>query len=94
MKVSIKYREVMEELFGKELEWLREEFEILFKSKTEGYTENDKKIANDILGYILENNYAYFNIIYNDGSNFAKLQRVLISIDDNLNFLINFMSAR
>lgn len=62
MKVSIKYREVMEELFGKELEWLREEFEILFKSKTEGYTENDKKIANDILGYILENNYAYFNI--------------------------------
>ena len=35
-----------------------------------------------------------FEIIYNDGSNFAKLQRVLISIDDNLNFLINFMSAR
>ncbi len=33
-------------------------------------------------------------IIYNDGINFAKLQRVLISIDDNLNFLINFMSAR
>ena len=32
--------------------------------------------------------------IYNDTSNFAKLHRVLISIDDNLNFIINFMSAR
>ena len=29
--------------------------------------------------------------IYNDGINFAKLQRVLISNDDNLNFLINFI---
>ncbi|KKL51525.1 hypothetical protein LCGC14_2294640 [marine sediment metagenome] len=62
MKVSIKYHEVMEELLRKELEWLREEFEILFKSKTEGYSEKDKKIANDILDYILENNYLYDNI--------------------------------
>ena len=62
MKVTVKYREVMEELLRKELEWLREEFEILFKSKMEGYTEKDKKIANDILDYILENNYVYDNI--------------------------------
>jgi len=62
MKVTAKYREVMEEFLRKELEWLREEFEILFKSKMEGYTEKDKKIANDILDYILENNYVYDNI--------------------------------
>ena len=36
----------------------------------------------------------FIKIIYHDRINFAKLQRVLISIDDNLNFLINFMSAR
>lgn len=32
--------------------------------------------------------------IYNDVINFEKLYRDLISIDDNLNFLINFMSTR
>ncbi|MFW9824611.1 MAG: hypothetical protein ACFFE4_16835 [Candidatus Thorarchaeota archaeon] len=37
-----------------ELEWLTEEFEILFKSKIGNLTELDKKIANDILDYFLE----------------------------------------
>lgn len=37
-----------------ELEWLTEEFEILFKSKIGNLTELDKKIANDILDFFLE----------------------------------------
>ncbi len=61
MRVNVKYREVMEELLRKELEWLREEFEILFSFKLEEYCENDKKIANNILDYFLENTYAHDN---------------------------------
>ena len=63
MKVNIKYHEILEEFLEKELDWLKEEFEILFKSKMKNYTQNDKKIANDILDYILENTYVYDNII-------------------------------
>jgi len=63
MKVSIKYHEILEEFLEKELDWLKEEFEILFKSKMENYTKNDKKLANDILDYVLENTYVNDNII-------------------------------
>ncbi len=63
MKVNIKYHEIVEEFLEKELDWLKEEFEILFKSKMENFTKKDQKIANDILDYILENNYVYDNII-------------------------------
>ncbi len=63
MKVSIKYHEILSEFLEKELDWLKEEFEILFKSKMENYTKNDKKLANNILDYILENTYVYDNII-------------------------------
>lgn len=62
MKVSIKYHEILSEFLEKELDWLKEEFEILFNSKMENYTKNDKKLANDILDYILENTYVYDNI--------------------------------
>ncbi len=62
MKVSIRYHEILEEFLEKELDWLKEEFEILFNSKMENYTKNDKKLANDILDYILENTYVYDNI--------------------------------
>ena len=55
MTVSLKYHEILEENLVIELEWLREEFEILFNSKIEEHTEMDKRIANDILDYILEN---------------------------------------
>ncbi|UCD02032.1 MAG: hypothetical protein JSV23_03135 [Promethearchaeota archaeon] len=63
MKVNIKYHEIVEEFLEKELEWFKEEFEILFKSKMENFTKKDKKIANDILDYILENTYVHDNII-------------------------------
>lgn len=62
MKVSGKYQELLEEILKNELEWLKEEFKILFESKMEKYTENDRKIANDILDYILENTYVADNI--------------------------------
>lgn len=55
MSVSLKYHEILEENLVIELEWLKEEFEILFNSKIEEHTEMDKRIATDILDYILEN---------------------------------------
>lgn len=54
MKISSKDYEIKEELFTEELEWLKQEFEILFSYKNGIYTENDKKIANDIIDYIIE----------------------------------------
>ncbi|MFX1504033.1 MAG: hypothetical protein ACFFDH_23935 [Promethearchaeota archaeon] len=66
MKASIRYHEILEEGLKEELLWLREEFEMLFKSKIENYTKKDKKIANEILDYILETTYAYESIdLYN-----------------------------
>ncbi|MFX0106496.1 MAG: hypothetical protein ACFE75_13555 [Candidatus Hodarchaeota archaeon] len=62
MKVNGKYHELLEEILRNELEWLKEEFKILFESKMEKYTENDRKIANGILDYILENTYVSDNI--------------------------------
>ncbi|MFX1376958.1 MAG: hypothetical protein ACFFA0_14225 [Promethearchaeota archaeon] len=55
MTVSLKYHEVLEENLVIELEWLKEEFEILFNSRIEEYSEIDIKNAKDILDYILEN---------------------------------------
>ena len=63
MKVSVRYHEILEEFLEKELDWLKEEFEVLFQSKIKNYTEKDKKLANDILDYILENTYVYDNIV-------------------------------
>lgn len=63
MKVSVRYHEILEEFFEKELDWLKEEFDVLFKSKMRNFTENDRKLANDILDYVLENTYVYDNIV-------------------------------
>lgn len=66
MKVSVRYHEVMEENLKKELIWLIEEFQILFKAKSEKYTEVDKKIANKILDHIMDNTPAYDSLkLYN-----------------------------
>ena len=54
MTVRLKYHEILEENLVIELEWLKEEFEILFYSKMEKHTNMDKRIANDILDYMLE----------------------------------------
>jgi len=62
MNVSLNYHEILEENLVVELEWLEEEFELLFQSKLDKYTKMDVKTANSILDYILENNYRYDNI--------------------------------
>ncbi|MFX0034332.1 MAG: hypothetical protein ACFE9I_01670 [Candidatus Hermodarchaeota archaeon] len=63
MNVSNDYQELLEKSLKDELEWLIEEFSILFKSKMEMYDQNDMKLANRIIDYILENTYVYDNII-------------------------------
>jgi hypothetical protein len=47
--------EILEENLAIDMEWFKEEFEILFDSKMENHTEIDKTIANDVLDYFLEN---------------------------------------
>ena len=63
MRVSLNYHEILEETLIEKLEWLKEEFEIIFAPKTGKFTFKDKKIANDIINYILEHTYVYNNII-------------------------------
>jgi len=53
MSIS-KINEIVEENLVIDLEWLIDEFKILFNSKMDNHTEIDKKIANDILDYFLE----------------------------------------
>ena len=66
MNVSLKYHEIFEEDVVVEMEWIKEEFEILFKSKVENYSQMDKKIANDLLNYIIENTDVHENITLNN----------------------------
>jgi hypothetical protein len=63
MRVSSKLDEILEENLVKDLEWLKDEIEILFKYKKNKYTEKDQKIANAILDYFLENTYVGDNLI-------------------------------
>ena len=66
MVVSLKYYEILEEDLVMELEWLKEEFEVLFNSKIEKLSEMDKKIAKDLLNYTLENTDVHDNFILLD----------------------------
>ena len=63
MKVSVNYHEILEENLIDELEWLKEEFIILFKSKGQKYNERDKVTANSILDYVMDNVYVYNSMI-------------------------------
>ncbi|MFX1324245.1 MAG: hypothetical protein ACFE8N_04765, partial [Promethearchaeota archaeon] len=58
-----KVDEILEELLMKDLEWLKMEFEILFKPKKNKYTEKDRKLANEIIDYFIENTYVGDNLI-------------------------------
>ncbi|MFX0083413.1 MAG: hypothetical protein ACFE94_16830 [Candidatus Hodarchaeota archaeon] len=84
MTVSLKYHEILEEDLVLELEWLEEEFEILFDSKIEEHTAMDKKFANDILDYILENTDVDGNIRLLD-----LLNEVLEKIENRYSPLFN-----
>ena len=63
MNAILKYHEILEEDIVVEIEWLKEEFEILFKSETERYSQMDKKVASDLLNYILENTDVHENLL-------------------------------
>ena len=63
MEVSLRYHEILEENLMMELEWLKEEFEVLFDSKIEKLSGMDKKIAKDLLNYILENTDIHENLL-------------------------------
>jgi predicted transcriptional regulator len=54
MSIS-KLNEVIEEDLVIDLEWLKEEFEVLFDSKMRYHSEMDKKIANGVLDFFLVN---------------------------------------
>jgi len=78
MKVSIRYHEILEESLKEEMRWLKEEFQILFKSKIEKYTGKDREIANDIIDFILENSCAYdsivlYNLLFDAMENIEKI---------------------
>ncbi|MFX0144346.1 MAG: hypothetical protein ACFE9C_09725 [Candidatus Hodarchaeota archaeon] len=78
MKVSVKYHEILEEDLKEELIWLIEEFQVLFKSKLENYSEKDKELANKILDYMLNNTYAYesiqlYNLLFDAIENIEKM---------------------
>ena len=60
MKVNVNYNEILEEDLKEELEWLEEEFEILFKLRENN--KKDKKLANDILDYFFEIYFVYDNV--------------------------------
>ena len=63
MEIHLRYYEILEEDLVMELEWLKEEFEVLFDSKIEKLSEMDKKIATDLLIYILENTDVHDNFL-------------------------------
>jgi hypothetical protein len=63
MKLSVNYNEILEESLMEELEWLKEEFILLFKSNAQKYSERDKMTANAILNYIIDNLYVNDNMI-------------------------------
>jgi hypothetical protein len=60
MKVNVNYNEILEEDLKEELEWLEEEFEIMFKLRENN--KKDKKLANDILDYFFKIYFVYDNV--------------------------------
>ncbi|MFW9822451.1 MAG: hypothetical protein ACFFE4_05930 [Candidatus Thorarchaeota archaeon] len=68
INVNLNYHEILEEDLIIDMEWLKEEYELLFNLKKEKFTKLDKIIANDLLNYILENTdvqdtYVLLNIL-------------------------------
>lgn len=57
MNVSGDYKKLLEDNLKKELEWLEEEFEMLFRQKKvmKCYTPDDIAIGNQILDNVIEN---------------------------------------
>ena len=84
MEVSLRYHEALEEDLVIDLEWLKEEFEILFNSKMEKHTKMDKRIANDILDYMLKSTDVDGDIML-----LELLDEALDKIEKNYSILFN-----
>lgn len=54
MNVSGDYDKILEDTLKKELEWLEQEFELLFRPKKEKYTKNDISMGNQILDNVID----------------------------------------
>ncbi|MFX1456164.1 MAG: hypothetical protein ACFFDB_12390 [Promethearchaeota archaeon] len=77
INVNLNYHEILEEDLIIDMEWLKEEYELLFNSKKKKFTQADKNIANDLLNYILENtdvqdSYTLLNIMEETTSDIEK----------------------
>lgn len=48
------YNDILENCLEEELNWLKEEFDFLFKFKKRNYTEKDIQIANKIIDSIIK----------------------------------------
>jgi len=57
------FNEILKVDLVSDLDWLKEEFEFLFDSNMGNHTERDKKFANDVLDYFLENTDVGGNIV-------------------------------
>ena len=82
MSIS-KINEILVENLEIDLEWLKEEFEILFESKMGNHTEMQKKIANDVLDSFLENADVEGNIVL-----FIFLDEVVENIEKKYSILL------
>ncbi|MBD3193972.1 MAG: hypothetical protein GF317_02885 [Candidatus Lokiarchaeota archaeon] len=66
MYLDYKNEQALRYCFLNELKWFEEELDLLFNGKTHNYSENDLKIANEILDRMTEtiNNYGNENLLY------------------------------
>ena len=54
MNVSGDYDKILEDTLKEELEWLEQEFELLFRPKKEKYTKKDITMGNQILDNVID----------------------------------------
>ena len=55
MNVSGDYEKILEDTLKDELEWLEQEFELLFRDKKSKYTREDITMATSILDNVIDN---------------------------------------
>ena len=55
MNISADYEKILLDNLKNELDWLEQEFDIIFKFKKDKYTESDISVGNKILSNVIEN---------------------------------------
>ena len=76
MKLNINNDDLKIE-FKQKLRWFEEEFELIFKNKTHNYTEDDIKLANQLLDRLSEtiNEYRNEKLLYSLVSTLNRIER-------------------